>query len=488
MADSLPLAELRIELLGLSIAAILLAAGISAEFLFFYRREARDRTLLFFGIAAILYAIRLLFDQRFFLVLTGTPQTVANHVKWLVTSTIALPLFAYLFLLADDKWKAWLRKALMIQLLLTALGILADLFGFGRRAVDVTNNIFVITAVIFVVSFFVSVARHGKLTRELRVVAAGVLIFGAFVLHANLLGLHVIRGRNLEAIGFLAFVSSLGYLAAHRTFTKEERLVAIQNELAIAKQIQSSILPRAVPSLQGLDIAAHYLPMGAVAGDFYDFVDAGEKHLGILVADVTGHGVPAALIASMLKVALSGQISRAADPAAVLTGLNQALCGKFEDHFVTAAYLFIDLEEQILRYAGAGHPPLFFIECIHGEVSAKVSEIEHNGLCLGIFPEAIYAATEWLYRPGDACLLYTDGLLEAADRSHEEFGKARCKQFLRTHAADPPSILTEKLIAELAEWSNSSGVSKQSSRSHIQSNTQNQSDDITLVAIKFTSH
>jgi sigma-B regulation protein RsbU (phosphoserine phosphatase) len=124
------------------------------------------------------------------------------------------------------------------------------------------------------------------------------------------------------------------------------QLHTIQKELETARQIQLSILPSAIPKLAGLDIAARYVPMSSVAGDFYDFVVVDEKHVGILVADVSGHGMPAALIASMLKIALAAQVAHAADPAQVLLGLNQALCGKFEYHFITAAYLFVDMQKR----------------------------------------------------------------------------------------------------------------------------------------------
>ena len=139
-------------------------------------------------------------------------------------------------------------------------------------------------------------------------------------------------------------------------FANEERLLAIHKELEIARRIQSSILPQTVPALCGLDLATRYAPMSAMAGDFYDFLLVDEKHRGVLIADVTGHGIPAALTASMLKVAFAGQASHAHDPVRVLTGLNLALCGKFEEHFVTAAYLFVDLQDRLLRYSAAGHP------------------------------------------------------------------------------------------------------------------------------------
>src|ERR1035437_8220820 len=96
-----------------------------------------------------------------------------------------------------------------------------------------------------------------------------------------------------------------------------QQLLAIQKEMETARQIQLSILPSQIPKIEGLDIAARYVPMTSVAGDFYDFIVVDEKHIGILVADVSGHGMPAALIASMLKIALSAQAANAADPAQV---------------------------------------------------------------------------------------------------------------------------------------------------------------------------
>ena len=133
---------------------------------------------------------------------------------------------------------------------------------------------------------------------------------------------------------------------------------AVNNELEMARHIQLSILPSRPPAVPGLSVAARYLPMTTIAGDYYDYLPIDEKHLGILVADVSGHGAPSALITSMLKIVLAEQAPHASDPAKVLGGMNDALCGKFARHFVTAAYVFLDLEKGVLRYGGAGHPPL----------------------------------------------------------------------------------------------------------------------------------
>src|SRR5258706_15059192 len=128
--------------------------------------------------------------------------------------------------------------------------------------------------------------------------------------------------------------------------------------------------------------------MSAVAGDFYDFLCIDERRVGILVADVTGHGVPAALIASMLKVAFAGQAAHAHDSARVLTGLNRPLCGKFEAPFVTPAYLFVDLEKSLLHYSAPAHPPLMLAPGTPG----NLREIEENGLMLGMFPDAVHSS------------------------------------------------------------------------------------------------
>src|SRR5271154_1448303 len=133
-----------------------------------------------------------------------------------------------------------------------------------------------------------------------------------------------------------------------------KQLETIKGELETARRIQLSILPQQMPKVAGLDIAARYIPMTEVAGDFYDFIVVDDKRLGAFVGDVSGHGMPAALISSMLKIALAAQAPVASEPAQVMAGLNLALCGKFKGHFVTAAYIYIDTEKKILRYAGAG--------------------------------------------------------------------------------------------------------------------------------------
>ncbi len=246
------------------------------------------------------------------------------------------------------------------------------------------------------------------------------------------------------------------------------QLQTIQGEMDTAREIQLSILPPEVPAIAGLDIAARYIPMTSVAGDFYDFVPIDEKRLGILIADVSGHGMPAALISSMLKIALDGQAEWATDPARVLDGLNHALCGKFKGHFVTASYVVVDTERQSLLYAGAGHPPLITMD----QSAKQARHFIENGLYLGFFPTATYTAVEIPFKAGDWGVLYTDGILEMTDLSEEQFGLDRFKQFLQENHDLSAGQFVDALLDELSRWSSlASGREPE--------------DDITLLAFHF---
>jgi len=334
---------------------------------------------------ALLSSFRSLFNES---------QMFWNYVNWVITCTIILPFGLFFYQIADEHLRNFLRWLLAAQTVFAIFGILAASFRVSLAQLSFANN-FVVLATLAATALFLVISKwrpgpHQRLSHEFRVFIAAFLVWMLFVVHSNLLGLKILTGQNVEFVGFLVFVAGLGYISAYRTFGNEKRLIAINKELEIARTIQSSTLPQSVPNLAGLQIAARYVPMSAVAGDFYDFLSIDEKRIGILVADVTGHGVPAALIASMLKVAFASQAAHAHDPGRVLTGLNGALCGKFDAHYVTAAYLFVDMEKSSLHYSAAGHPPLMLASRAVG----NVREIEENGLMLGMFPEAAYSSVE----------------------------------------------------------------------------------------------
>jgi sigma-B regulation protein RsbU (phosphoserine phosphatase) len=255
---------------------------------------------------------------------------------------------------------------------------------------------------------------------------------------------------------------------AHAVIARQ--LVEINTELEMARQIQLSILPSSTPKITGLDIVARYIPMTSVAGDFYDFIVVDERHVGILIADVSGHGLPAALIASMLQVALTAQARHVSEPGKVLAGLNQALCGKFQHNFVTAAYVYVDLEKNIMNYGGAGHPPLL----LWRKSTGSASELLENGLVMGQFEEATYDSLQVPIEPGDRFFLYTDGILETCNPAQEEFGTDRFMKFMETNNKLPAGPFADALMLELARW-----LEQPPGEGH--------KDDISLLAIDFTA-
>jgi phosphoserine phosphatase RsbU/P len=468
--DAVSRTELRWEFASVAVAVVLLSVALAAITLFFFRRTSRDVTLIDFGLFCILYAVRLLTLQPSFRALFDESRAFWDYLDWFITCTIILPFSLFIYQVVSEKIKMFFGWLFAAQLIFAIFGIVAALLGVSLDKLSTANNFMVLGTLVAAVIFLAALRRSPgpprRLTLEIRVFIVGFLIWLVSVVHANLLGLRILTGHNVEFLGFLVFIASLGYIAALRILANEERLLALNKELEIARRIQFSTLPQMVPALTGLEIVARYSPMSAVAGDFYDFLYVDEQRVGILIADVTGHGVPAALIASMLKVAFAGQAAHAQDPAQVLAGLNRALWGKFEEHFVTAAYLYVDLEKRSMRYSAAGHPPLMLLPRASGEVR----EIEENGLLLGMFPEAAYTTAEFSVGPGDRCLMYTDGVLEAKNAAQEEFGKPRCKDFVEKQRDIPPARFANALLDKIAGFSGRSLAG-------------GQEDDITLVVL-----
>jgi sigma-B regulation protein RsbU (phosphoserine phosphatase) len=210
-----------------------------------------------------------------------------------------------------------------------------------------------------------------------------------------------------------------------------------------------SILPGAFPDSSNFRVAARYVPMTSVAGDFYDFIVADDRQAGLLIADVSGHGVPAALIASMVKLAATSQRANAGDPAALLSGMNASLHGNTQNQFVTAAYVYLDSASRTLQYSAAGHPPMLLLR------NGKVEEIVENGLMLAAFDFAKYTTAAHRLEAGDRLLLYTDGIVEAANAKGDFFGQDALAALLRQTAGLRPSDAVDRIISSVQQWANS---------------------------------
>jgi sigma-B regulation protein RsbU (phosphoserine phosphatase) len=448
---------------GVVIAILLIATGIGCLFLFRLRRT-KDLALLWIGIFLILYGVR---DGDFLRIVSFLAQPVPVvfwvYLEATITHLIPVPFLLFLWEIFPT-WRKVLRPVIWAQVPIVGFGIASDFilhrpYSFNRAHSGFT--------VILFVTFVIAVFTLSKSTLSTRSLRIGLIIFSVTVVAENLSNFSNIKlPFNPEPIGFAVFVLTLVSLVTSRAVESQERLVALDRELEIAREIQASILPLKLPHTDHLQIAARYLPMTAVAGDFYDVLVVDENKVGIIIADVSGHGVPAALIASMVKVAIAAQLPHADDPAKALAGINQTLCGKLTAQFVTAAYLFLDLANRTFRYAAAGHPAVFYRQATDNSIGA----IEENGLPLGMIAVATYSFVERPLTAGSRFLLYTDGLLEASNSTGEFFGAQRIEAALSNSGTLNAEQAANELLERLRVWVGPKAVSQQE-------------DDITVLVV-----
>jgi serine phosphatase RsbU (regulator of sigma subunit) len=237
----------------------------------------------------------------------------------------------------------------------------------------------------------------------------------------------------------------------------ERERVALEGELATAREIQRSILPTTMPDVRGLRFAARYDPASSVAGDLYDFVAIDDAHAGVLVADVAGHGVPAALIASMVKVAVSSHTRLASDPAALLRELNTTLRRDVRRNFITATFLWLDMDARTVTVSNAGHMPPVLVR------GNDLIELGPHGILLGRFAEASYASSTVALLPGDRIAAWTDGIVEARNARGEQFGEDRLFALLRARAP------VDDVVNAVHTW-----------------RVQDDADDLTIVVVEVT--
>ena len=254
---------------------------------------------------------------------------------------------------------------------------------------------------------------------------------------------------NLLQPGYFALFAGLGIVAVHHFFDSERKLQFIEREIEIARRIQESNLPLKSSFPRGIDIAARYIPMSTVAGNFYDIKMKDQTGVGVLIADVSGHGVGAALIGSMLKVCFASQAAYIDDPAHVLTEINRILQGNVENSFITACSLFVDFKNEILRYSVAGHPPPFLLR----KSKDDIIRLSHGGTVLGPFSNIVYENDEQRIEKGDRLVLYTDGLIEAKSRAGEFYGDQRLEVLVKSQSDDSPEKAADRIVGQIVSWS-----------------------------------
>lgn len=228
-----------------------------------------------------------------------------------------------------------------------------------------------------------------------------------------------------------------------------QRNHAIESELDLARLVQKKLLPEHPPVIPGFRFSSFYYPMDKVGGDFYDYHIC-EDRLGLIVADVSGHGIPGAFLATVAKMGFQEYAARAEDGPTLMAQLDALIAERaVKSMFVTAVYAGFSAGRQEMSLTNCGHcAPLVFGPSRHTVLEAGTAS-RPLGLSFGLSP---HDETVRLL-PGDRILLFTDGIIEMLDQKDQEYGTTRLQAYLQDHLADEPGLFMEGLMRELQEFS-----------------------------------
>lgn len=248
-----------------------------------------------------------------------------------------------------------------------------------------------------------------------------------------------VPGVHFDDESFVAMIETIARLAA-AAMTSEERRAAVleqertRQELRAAKTIQESLLPKDLSVFPNLEIAALWKPSRAIGGDYYDVIDLGHSRIGIVIADVSGKGLPAGILMAACRSYLRVMaLDFPQSPGAALSRLNKMISAEIADNkFITAAYVVLHTESRRGRLANAGHHP----PAIFGADGSRFLEAD-TGLPIGVLEECVYPDIDFVLEKDETLLLFTDGLLEARDEDGEMLGAAGLKRWIADSTGDP---------------------------------------------------
>ena len=258
--------------------------------------------------------------------------------------------------------------------------------------------------------------------------------------------IHRIRGKGRRRVGVGTIRSTLrGQLLVKERIERER----IEQDLRVARSIQQASLPKELPTLEGWQISPFYQPAREVGGDFYDFFELRDGHLGIVVGDATGKGVPAALVMASARSMLRAVAQASDSPGEALRRVNDPLATDIPPNmFVTCFYAILEPKSGSLTYANAGHD----LPYLHRDGAAE--ELRARGMPLGLMPGRGYEEKQTILDAGEAALLYSDGLVEAHDPKGEMFSFPRLRALVAEHAEEKRSLgdfLLEELYSFVGE-------------------------------------
>lgn len=446
----------------LLISDVIATLGVAAVTLFVFRRRDRERFLLWFGLFSILYATVLTVRNSAFQLGFGRPQAMGLAVEHFISLATVIPGLLLFEDFYGRGWRASVRWLIGIYCGMAAIAAMGFAGPYPAKPMLPPGTVLIIMVPVVLAVGYLAGYKPPPLPHRGILFAGMTAFFCAFatdrLLHRQVGDWHT----GVEPYGFLALIICLWYVTAQRIIADDRRLISLTDEMRVATRIQKAILPAGVPPLNNANVAVRYAPMADVAGDLYDFLTLQPSSIGVLVADVTGHGVPAALVASMVKVAVSTQCRNDSGPAEIIAGLNGVLCREAREQYVTAEYLHLDTANGVGRHAAGAHP----LPLLWRRRTQSIETVGESGLLLGVRPGEPYGESEFHFEHGDRLLLYTDGLVEAESASGESFGDAALGTFIHEKQDYGTEQFVELLLEEALAWSHNG-----------------QKDDITIVAV-----
>ncbi len=244
----------------------------------------------------------------------------------------------------------------------------------------------------------------------------------------------------------------------------------IEKEIDVAHRIQQKLIPKQPPEIEGLDIFAINKPAKTVSGDYYDFLkhDAEGKKIGFVIADVSGKGIPAALIMSMTRAVLKTQVVDNYSPANILERSNGFIISDMENNrYVTMFYGMLDTVTHEFTYSKAGHNPPYWM---HGD-TLEIEELDGRGFFVGMFDAVSYEEKKITLRSGDKLILFTDGIVEAMNEKDEEYGQERFISIIKKYHYFDAKSLADKILIDVESFVG----------------TAPQSDDLTLMILNMNN-
>jgi len=274
---------------------------------------------------------------------------------------------------------------------------------------------------------------------------------------------HRIRDVRNDQLGALAGSFNEMIASVARALEEQRHRERLENELAIAREVQNQLFPRTIPRVPGLHLVASCRAARMVSGDYYDFVRLSDAELAFVIADIAGKGISAALLMASLQASLRSQLldqQRIGSTADVIALLNRHLLATTpEDRFATLFFGIYNSESRLLRYTNAGHlPPLYFS-------GSAVSRLEVGGTIVGMFSECEFEQGSVTLEPGCLLAAYTDGISEPENAYGEQFGRQRIIEVIQRNRAKSPEAILEAVVSAVDQWAG----------------TPEQSDDMTVL-------